>query len=125
MRAFAAECLQNSTGTPLHTHHLLSYDAPLCVALPCTSRTNKPDPHLCTLHMLHAPGAVFLVERGNCSFTDKYQAAVTAGGSGMILFDDLPGELSLDMQAGMETAGCRVWLAGRQAFDVQDGCWPE
>jgi hypothetical protein len=36
-------------------------------------------------------GAVVLVERGNCSFVDKYQAVVAAGGSGMILYDDIPG----------------------------------
>jgi hypothetical protein len=36
-------------------------------------------------------GAVFLVERGNCSFVDKYAAVVAAGGAGMVLFDDIPG----------------------------------
>jgi hypothetical protein len=38
-------------------------------------------------------GAVYLVERGNCSFVSKYQAVLAAGGSGMILFDDIPGAL--------------------------------
>jgi hypothetical protein len=36
-------------------------------------------------------GAYYLVERGSCSFVDKYTAVLAAGGAGMILFDDQPG----------------------------------
>jgi hypothetical protein len=38
-------------------------------------------------------GSIYLVERGNCSFVDKYQAVMAAGGAGMIMYDDLPGQL--------------------------------
>jgi hypothetical protein len=57
-------------------------------------------------------GAVVLVERGNCSFVDKYQAVVAAGGSGMILFDDIPGV----MTSGEALVGytCRPALAVQQ-----------
>lgn len=43
-------------------------------------------------HACYGAGAVYLVERGNCSFVDKYQAVLAAGGSGMVLYDDIPGE---------------------------------
>lgn len=43
--------------------------------------------------MPHLPaGAYYVVERGSCSFVDKYTAVLAAGGAGMLLFDDQPGE---------------------------------
>lgn len=45
-----------------------------------------------TYLLAYGAGAVYLVERGNCSFVDKHQAVLDAGGSGMVLYDDIPGK---------------------------------
>jgi hypothetical protein len=39
------------------------------------------------------PGAVVLVERGNCSFVAKYQSVLAAGGKAMLVFNNEPGAL--------------------------------
>jgi hypothetical protein len=46
----------------------------------------------CVAACICPAGAYYLVERGSCSFVDKYTAVLAAGGAGMILFDDQAGD---------------------------------
>ena len=51
---------------------------------------------------LHLPeGAVVLVQRGGCNFTDKARAVEAAGGVAMLLYDNVPG--CITMGGGAET----------------------
>lgn len=52
------------------------------------------------------PGSspVYLVLRGNCSFLDKALAVQAAGGSGMLLYDSVPGCVNMGFDAGDATA---------------------
>ncbi|KAF8059420.1 SPPL2 [Scenedesmus sp. PABB004] len=70
--------------------------APLRVAEPLSA---------CGEPLARAPGAFFLVERGGCSFVDKFTAVLAAGGAGMLLFDDQPGCISMGGDLGNASAG--------------------
>uniref|UniRef100_A0A6U2CU81 PA domain-containing protein n=1 Tax=Chlamydomonas euryale TaxID=1486919 RepID=A0A6U2CU81_9CHLO len=50
-------------------------------------------------------GAILLVERGGCSFTDKAAAAAAAGAAAMLLYDNQTGCISMGYRNESETLG--------------------
>jgi hypothetical protein len=57
-------------------------------------------------------GTAVLVERGNCSFYDKYTAIVAANGSAMLLYNNEPGGY-VGLVKGMKMAAFPLRLDSR------------
>eukprot|EP00878_Enallax_costatus_P005247 GHUV01005514.1.p1 GENE.GHUV01005514.1~~GHUV01005514.1.p1 ORF type:complete len:657 (+),score=154.76 GHUV01005514.1:2409-4379(+) len=71
-----------------------------------------------------AQGSLVLVERGNCSFVDKYAAVLAAGGAGMVLYDDIPGCVSMGANASSNSSSSQQRNATQPpaiSIDRQDG----
>ena len=59
---------------------------------------------------MHADGAVVLVQRGVCNFTDKAARIQQAGAAAMIMYDNVPGCISMAAAEGSSSAAKDIRL---------------
>lgn len=77
----------------------------------------------CKEYQTPATGFIVIVQRGNCTFSQKIQNAANAGANALIIYNNAPGELGMNADGAIPTVGI-VQEAG-QALLAFTGEHPE